>query len=223
MDYILNIHTATDTAIVNLTYGQKLLGTKINHNPREHAGFLHQAILDLLKKEGVLVKNLSAIGISTGPGSYTGVRVGLATAYGLGYSLKIPLIPYNSLEIMAKTAINFIRETSILYCPMIDAKRMEVFTALYDYQLQEIMPPSAMVLNENSFEEYLSSFKVAFCGSGSKKFQKVSSKEKSYFIDAHISSESIAEISLNKYKENDFHTTPYPQPLYIKNFYTILK
>jgi tRNA threonylcarbamoyladenosine biosynthesis protein TsaB len=223
MDYILNIHTATETAIVNLTSGQELLGTEINHTPKEHAVFLHQAIQNLLKKEGVMLKNLSAIGISTGPGSFTGVRVGLATAYGLGYSLKIPLITYNSLEITAKTAINFIQETSMLYCPMIDARRMEVFAALYDYQLQEKVQPSAIVLNENSFEEYLSSFKIAFCGSGSKKFQKVSGKEKSYFIDTYISSESIAGISWNKYKKNDFHNTPYPQPLYIKDFYTIIR
>ena len=223
MHYILNIHTSTETAIVNLTRGQELLGTRINYVAKEHAAFLHPAILDLLNKEGVILKNLRAIGVSTGPGSYTGVRVGLASAYGLGYALQIPLVAYNSLEVMAKTAINFINVPTGLYCPMIDAKRMEVFTALYDNQLQELMPPSAMVLDENSFKEYLGSFKVGFCGSGSNKFQNISRGEKAYFIGTNISSESIAEISWKKYERNDFHNIPYPQALYIKDFYSIVR
>jgi tRNA threonylcarbamoyladenosine biosynthesis protein TsaB len=223
MAYILNIHTATETAIVNLTRDGRVEGSLINHDTKQHAAFLHAAIQELLQQNNIEIKKISAIGVSTGPGSYTGIRVGLATANGLCYALNLPLITFNSLELLALSSAKFVKDADALYCPMIDARRMEVFTAVYDFGLQELIPPSAMILDENSFVDRLDTNKIYFSGSGTIKFRKLNRNSNSVFIDEPISSESLAGISWQKFKENNYEILPYAQPLYIKNFHTILK
>lgn len=223
MVYILNIHTATETAIINLTKDEKVMGTFINYDTRQHASLLHTAIGELLQKNNIDIKKLNAVGVSAGPGSYTGMRVGLATAKGLCYALNIPLITFNSLELMALSAVNLIKDDNALYCPMIDARRMEVFTAVYNYTLQELIPPSAIILDENSFNDILNSNKIYFSGSGIDKFKNITKSVNSFFINEPISSESLATISWEKYKQNDFENIPYAKPLYIKYFFTIFK
>lgn len=223
MAYILNIHTSTETAIVNITDGDKVLGTSMNDEAKQHAAFLHVAIHELLQHHGIAIKNLDAIGVSSGPGSYTGIRVGLAAAKGLCYALKIPMITYNSLEVMALSAANFVKDTHALYCPMIDARRMEVYTAVYNYDMQEATPPSAIVLNENSFADILNSNKIYFSGSGSNKFQQLTKNVTAVFLSHKISTESLAKIAWEKFEKNDFENIPYVQPLYIKEFNNIFK
>jgi len=216
MAYLLNIHSATETAIINLMAGQEILSTLCNHETKQHAFFLHTAIKELLREQGIGIKNLNAIGVSSGPGSYTGIRVGLATAKGLCYALNIPLITYNSLELMALSARNNAKDENAFYCPMIDARRMEVYTAAYNYNMEEIYPPAAVVLNENSFGEMLNGRKIFFSGSGSVKFQQVSKHADFVFLTQDISTEALAAIAWEKYEKNDFENVPYAQPLYIK-------
>lgn len=216
MVHILNIHTATETAIINLMGDGEILGTFTNDETKQHASFLHTAISKLLQQHGIAIKNLDATGVTSGPGSYTGIRVGLATAKGLCYALKIPLITYNSLEVMAISASNFAKDNHAFYCPMIDARRMEVYTAIYNYQIEEITPPSAMILNENSFAEILNCHKIFFSGSGSNKFQQISKHTNAVFLHCGISTESLAKIAWKKYAKNDFENVPYARPLYIK-------
>jgi tRNA threonylcarbamoyladenosine biosynthesis protein TsaB len=223
MAYTLNIHTATETAIINLTKDGEVLGTFINYDTREHAVLLHTSIRELLQKNNIGIKKLNAIGVSLGPGSYTGIRVGLATAKGLCYALNIPLITFNSLELMALSAAKSVKDEEALYCPMIDARRMEVFTALYNYTLQELIPPSAMILDENSFADVLNLNKIYYAGSGSGKFKNIAGNVNSFFINEAISTESLAEISWENFKKNELKNVPYAQPLYIKEFYTIFK
>ena len=223
MSYILNIHTATETAIINLTKNGEVLSTISNDDTRQHATILHTAIRQLLKTNDLDIKKLNAVGVSSGPGSYTGMRVGLAAAKGLCYALGIPLITFNSLELMALSAARCINYEAALYCPMIDARRMEVFTAIYNYTLQEILPPSAVILNENSFADFLILHKVCFSGSGIEKFKTLNKSANSIFMDDKIATESLAEISWKKYIKNDIANLPYAQPLYIKDFYTISK
>lgn len=223
MSYLLNIHTATETAIVNLTKNEELLGTCINENTKQHASFLHGAIRELLRTNNVAIQKLSAVGVSSGPGSYTGIRVGLAAAKGLCYALNIPLITFNSLELMALSAVTSVKDNTALYCPMIDARRMEVFTAIYNYNLQELIPPSAIVLDDNSFADILFSNKIYFLGSGIDKFKEITKSENSIFIKVPILSESLSVISRKKYAMSSFENVPYAKPLYIKDFYTILK
>jgi tRNA threonylcarbamoyladenosine biosynthesis protein TsaB len=148
MSYILNIHTATEIAIANLTKNGIVIGTFTNYDTKRHAVFLHTIIHELLQTNNVDIKQLSAVGVSVGPGSYTGLRVGLAAAKGLCYALGISLITFNSLELMALSAAMLIEDKNALYGPMIDARRMEVFTAVYNYLLKELIPPTVLILSE---------------------------------------------------------------------------
>jgi tRNA threonylcarbamoyladenosine biosynthesis protein TsaB len=223
MANILNIHTATETAIVNLTNGHKVVSTLTNHETKEHASFLHIAIQKILEDQKINVKELSSIGVTSGPGSYTGIRVGLAAAKGLCYALKIPMITFSSLELLARSAIDLKPDPKALYCSMIDARRMEIYTAMYDVDLQEKMPPSAMIIDENSFSEILAGNKIYFIGSGSDKFKQLIKNENALFIPGDISSKSIAEISWEKYKSNKFQNIFDAHPLYIKDFHNILE
>ena len=223
MSYLLNIHTATETAIINIAKDEEVLGTFINYDTNQHAALLHTAIRELLETNNIDIKKLNAVGVSSGPGSYTGIRVGLATAKGLCYALNIPLVTFNSLELMALSAAKFVKDDKALYCPMIDARRMEVFTAVYSYTLQELIPPSARILDENSFADILNINKVYFSGNGNAKFKSISKSVNSFFINEPISTESLNSISWKKFKINDFENIPYMQPLYIKDFFTILK
>ena len=223
MPYILNIHTATETAIVNLCSGKDVIDSDLNFDTKQHASFLHTAISTMLKKQNIDAKQLNAIGVSTGPGSYTGIRVGLAAAKGLCYALNIPLITYNSLELIALSALLLMKDTTSLYGSMIDARRMEVYTAVYDNNMKQIITPGAMILDENSFANILSSHAIIFSGSGSSKFREVTKNANAKFIDAEISMEAIAQISWQKFEDNAFENISSVKPVYIKDFHTLAK
>lgn len=224
MDYILNIHTSLETAIINICDGNKILESSLNTDPKQHAGYLHTAIYQILQNNDIVPNQLKAIGVTIGPGSYTGIRVGLSTAKGLCYALKIPLITLNTLEVLAFSAIDNIQDKNAFYCPMIDARRMEVFTAVYNYKLSEVMQPSAMIITENSFEELLQSQPVYFFGNGSEKLKNIAKKISSpYFISQEITSYQLCQFAWKKYKKNQFEDVAYAEPLYIKEFYSIGK
>ena len=216
MAHLLTIHAATETAIITLMADGRTLGTLSNDDTKQHAYFLHIAIKELLQRHDINIKNLNAIGVTNGPGSYTGIRVGLATAKGLSYALKIPLIIFNSLEIMALSAMMLIKDNKALYCPMIDARRMEVYAAVYDYNFEEIIPPSAMILNENSLAEILNTHKTIFSGSGNNKFRQVSNHTNAVFLNEGISADALTKITWEKYLRSNFQNVPYAKPLYMK-------
>jgi tRNA threonylcarbamoyladenosine biosynthesis protein TsaB len=227
MNYILNIHTTAEKAIVNLTDKNRVLTTTTNERQKDHASFLHIAIKKILQDNDIAVNQLKAIGVTGGPGSYTGIRVGLATAKGLCFALKIPMMMFNSLELMAFCAIESFRGSDIesLFCPMIDARRMEVFTAVYDKNLNEVNAPTALVLNENSFDELAQNKNLYYFGSGAEKFKKLveTRSEKFNYILSDISSESLANFSWKKFEKNDFENIIKAQALYVKEFYTTAK
>lgn len=221
--YILNIHTATETAIVNLSYGRETLHSSINTITKEHAAFLHPAIQGLLAESGITTKQLNAIGISIGPGSYTGIRVGLAAAKGLCYALQIPAITYNSLELLALSAIDVTGKKDILYCPMIDARRMEVYTAVYNFDMEIIQSPAAMTLDENSFQGNLASKEILFFGSGSEKFQNITKLSAAAFASVNFDAKILTQLAFQKYERSDFKNILSMEPLYMKEFYTTSK
>ena len=134
MALILHIDTAVQSASICLAENEKILGTKVNPAEKESASWLHMAIQELLLKSAISPGQLDAIAISAGPGSYTGLRVGMATAKGLCYALSKPLITINTMQMMANSVE---KPSTELLCPMIDARRMEVFTAVYDTSLHE--------------------------------------------------------------------------------------
>ncbi|MDP4283801.1 MAG: tRNA (adenosine(37)-N6)-threonylcarbamoyltransferase complex dimerization subunit type 1 TsaB [Bacteroidota bacterium] len=224
MEYILNIHTSIETAIVNICNGQNVIDTVINKDPKQHSAFLHTAIQNLLLKNKILANDLKAIGVTSGPGSYTGIRVGLATAKGLCYSLKTPLLTFNTLEVMAFSAGKTIGNKNSLYCPMIDARRTEVFTAVYTHDMREITPPMALILKEDSFADLIQLNSICFFGSGSKKFENIINKtDASIFADIEITSEALARFGYIKYQKREFTDIIFAEPLYVKEFYSPLK
>jgi tRNA threonylcarbamoyladenosine biosynthesis protein TsaB len=209
---------------VNICDGPKILATLTNPDSKQHAAFLHSAIHQILQTNDIKPKDLKAIGVTGGPGSYTGIRVGLASAKGLSYALNIPLIKLNTLEVMAFTIINKIAEDTALYCPMIDARRLEVFTAVYDYELNEIISPSAIVLTENTFQELIANQNVYFSGSGFPKFKEINPHLPDYqFLLDTIDSKSLGIFSWNKFQKEEFDNIANSLPFYIKDFYTVKK
>ncbi len=227
MNYILNIHTTAEKAIINICNEDRVLDTAINTEQKEHASFLHIAIKKILQDNDIAISDLKAIGVTAGPGSYTGIRVGLATAKGLCFALKIPMMIFNSLELMAFSAIENLTEfdKESLFCPMIDARRMEVFTAIYDKDLNEINPPMALILNENSFNKFDQNKSFYYFGSGAEKFKKLVEGRSANlnYILSEILSDSLARFSWNKFRKNDFENIIDAHALYLKEFYTTAK
>ncbi len=221
MGYILNIHTSTETAIVNICKGNEVLATLTNSDSKEHAKFLHVAIRKILQENNINIKMLQAVGVTNGPGSYTGIRVGLATAKGLCFSLKIPIITFNTLEVMTLSALEKVSEKNAFYCPMIDARRLEVFTAVYNADMNEIIPPSAIVLEQNVFKELRQDQPKYIFGSGSNKFESLIQKSQSFiFIEQKITSTALCKFSWEKYRQQKFDNVAWVEPLYIKEFYS---
>lgn len=160
---------------------------------------------------------LAAVAVSTGPGSYTGLRVGLSAAKGLCYALSIPLIGINTLQMMAAAAQE---NTSELLCPMIDARRMEVFTAIYDQSLQKVLPPTNMILDENSFADRLTENPILFFGNGSKKAEGIINHPNARFADVSATAENMVALAAEKFKREEFLDLAYSEPYYGKDFHS---
>lgn len=219
MGNILHIDTAVDTASFCLMKDGEPLLFDINNNQKDHAGWLHAAIQKGIAATGLTMKDLDAIAISIGPGSYTGLRVGLSAAKGFSFALGIPLITVNTLEMMAHT----VTEEADLICPMIDARRMEVFTALYDKNLQEVAKPSAMILDSNSFSHLVEKNVIAFTGNGSEKLKKLLAHPHAIFSNSMATAKDMVAIAEKKYVEKNFANLAYVEPFYIKEFHTTMK
>lgn len=217
MAIFLNIDTAVETASVCLSDNSEPIGMAINENQKDHAAWLHTAVRLLLQESGLSVNDLNAIAISIGPGSYTGLRVGLSAAKGLCYALDIPLITIGTLKIMAHAVNN---GESDLVCPMIDARRMEVFAAVYDKTLIEINKPFAMIVNEKSFADELASHKIIFCGNGSNKLQTVLSHHNAIFNPGQANAANMPLLANVCFREKKFAGLAYVEPLYVKEFYS---
>ena len=221
MPLILNIDTATAVATISIANDDLVLNSVTSNNQKDHAAFLQPAIKDLLKKCDLSVDKLNAVAVTEGPGSYTGLRVSMASAKGLCYALNIPLITINNLEVMALSAINKIKDDTALYCPMIDARRMEVFAAIYNHTLKQIVKPTAVILNDKLFEDLLKTNKIYFSESGSLKFKMMSQNDNAVFINNEIIPGNMAQLSYKNYIKRIFSNVAYASPLYIKEFYTI--
>ena len=216
MPYILNIDTSGEHATICLANGDAILAISANTQQKEHASWLLPAINGLMEKTGMALKDLDAVAVTSGPGSYTGLRVGLATAKGLCYGLGLPLITVNTLEAMTVAGLD---SEADLICPMIDARRMEVYAGIYDKELRVILPPTAMLLDVNSFSDYLEKKKIIFFGTGKEKFQKLCNHRNAVFKNLHFDSSLISRIANQKFNFSDFTDLAYSQPEYLKEFY----
>lgn len=226
MGLLLNIDTSTEKASVCLGNDGKIIGTASNDDQKDHASWLHTAIKKLIDKSGTKLNELDAIAITAGPGSYTGLRVGMAAAKGLCYALNKPLIVENTLKVMAYAATKDQAVTfgeSDLLCPMIDARRMEVFTNTYTPTLEEIYPSRALILDENSFKIELDKSRIYFFGSGSIKWKPLCAHINAFFINANFNASHLFFLADQKFKIRAFADLAYVEPLYIKEFYTVFK
>ena len=216
MGLILNIETAVDNSSVCLARNGELVAQKEQPEPKETASWIQSAIQDLLKENQIDFNALHAVAVSAGPGSYTGLRVGMATAKGFCYALNIPLITLNTLKIIAGS----VEHSDGLICPMIDARRMEVFTAVYDKNLAEVLHPTNMILNDQSFLEMLNEQKITFCGNGSSKFQHVSGHKNAAFAVLQLSAYTMVPQSEKAFKMGQFADLAYVEPIYGKEFFS---
>ncbi len=220
MTYILSLETATYTCSVALYQDQQLLALQEFHLDKSHSSLLHVLIRDMLEYCEVDRAQLSAVALSMGPGSYTGLRIGTSTAKGLCYALDIPLIAINTLEAMAHSLQKYNTHQAML-CPMLDARRMEVYCQIRNHQGEEVLATTPLVVEEGSFGAYLHSNEVWFFGDGSDKCRPLIAPhtDKAVFID-HIqpSAAGIGELAWNKYQHQDFEDVAYFEPFYLKEF-----
>ncbi len=225
MPLLLHIDTATEQASVCLSREEQVLGLVSSLEQKNHAGFVQPAIQQLLADNGCSIQELDAISVTSGPGSYTGLRVGLATAKGISYALQKPLILVNTLEIMARAVLRDLKERGIppssdtLLCPMIDARRMEVFTALYTADLAEVQPPHALILEKGCFSDLLANQPVIFSGSGHVKLKELVNSPNASFSHTLHNATDLAIPALSAYHSGQFADLAYSEPLYIKEFF----
>jgi tRNA threonylcarbamoyladenosine biosynthesis protein TsaB len=223
---ILNIDTATEFASVCISNENEMIAYEENLEQKSHASFLQPAIKKMFDECKFVLNDLDAIAVTNGPGSYTGLRVGLTSAKGLCFALNKPLILLNTLEVMALASIdesgveNEELGNELLFCPMIDARRMEVFTALYDKSLNILIAPAAMVLDSQSFADQLAKNKIVFSGSGSSKLQELNIGDNAIVTNVLYSAKNMIKLSLEKYQQKGFADLAYSAPDYHKEFYT---
>jgi tRNA threonylcarbamoyladenosine biosynthesis protein TsaB len=218
MPLILHIDTALDAASVCISDDETILGLKTNERQKDHATWLHGAIAELLREQTLALHQLDAVSVTIGPGSYTGLRIGLSAAKGLCYALNIPLIAVGTLETMARAVEKI--DTAALICPLIDARRMEVFAAVYNNSLQEIVQPFALILDKNSFSDLLKDHRIIFCGSGSNKLQTILCHDNAIFMECRPTAAQLVAPAVTYWHEKRFANLAYIEPFYVKEFYS---
>ncbi len=218
MRKILHIDTSGEQGMVCLSGDGALTDVIKSDNQKEHASFIHEAILDLLKRNATDIQELEAIAVTEGPGSYTGLRVGLSTAKGLCFALNIPLITLNALELLAHASAE-LHPGYFIYWPMIDARRDEVFTAKYDKNLSVVLPPQAIILHSGIFKNETDTGKILFSGSGSGKINNYIGSGNFTAISEINTVLSHCRMGFNKLEKKVFVDLLYTEPLYIKEFY----
>ena len=215
MSYILNIETATKNCSVALAKeGKTILCKEIAEEGYSHAERLHVFIEEIIKEVGITFQDLSAIAVSQGPGSYTGLRIGVSAAKGLCFALGVPLIAVDTLQVLASQA----KASEGLIVPMLDARRMEVYSAIFTPNFENKRAVQAEIITENSFEELNET--LYFVGDCTEKCKAVLTKENYIFLEQikYPSAKEMSFLSFEKYKKNDTVDVAYFEPYYLKDF-----
>jgi len=219
---ILHIETSTHVCSVALSEGSTCIFAEINNDGMNHAAllsvFISQA-MEVLKQNN---KKLDAVAVSSGPGSYTGLRIGVSTAKGLCYGLDIPMISVSTLEVMTKQVLNSSNyDSETLFCPMIDARRMEVYAAIYNTNIEVVREISADIIDENSYLEYLKNNQLVFFGNGAEKCKNTIIHPNAVFLeDVNPLAENMISFSQKAFLEKNFVDVAYFEPFYLKEFQT---
>jgi tRNA threonylcarbamoyladenosine biosynthesis protein TsaB len=216
---LLYIDTAGPDALVGISRGQEILGFRENKISITHAEFVQVAVKELLISLSMTVSELDAVVVTLGPGSYTGLRVGLASAKGLAYALQKPLIGLSTLQLLAHRALQTLDQDTVQIFSMLDAKRMEVFGGVYDTSLNEIQAEQAFEINEDLLKSLLSKGKVVCIGSGITKTKTILEDEKIQFLEEHYSMDDLLALATVKWEAKQFENLAYVSPSYLKEYY----
>ena len=226
MALILNIETSTEVCSVSLAENGQLLFKKESIDGMNHSRLLTVFIEEIFAENNILINTIDAVAVCKGPGSYTGLRIGVSVAKGLCFGLNIPLISVNSLEVLGIYATQNIAKyyqandaAQVLFCPMIDARRMEVYTSLYNLNGEEIRPVSAEIIDGNFLSEFFENHKILFFGNGAEKCKSLI-KHKNAFFEGPMktSAQFMQAISEEKFNKKEFENVAYFEPFYLKNF-----
>jgi tRNA threonylcarbamoyladenosine biosynthesis protein TsaB len=218
MPLILNLETSTHQCSVALTEGEDVLAYKELGGAYTHAENLTVFIQDVCREANLDLKMIKAVAVSKGPGSYTGLRIGISTAKGLCYALGIPLIGIPTLQALA----NVVKPASgVLRCPLLDARRMEVYCAIYDADGIELLAPQPKVIDETSFLDFLEKYRMIFFGDGALKCSQIVKHPNAIFIQGMLpGAPFMAELSARAFAAGAFEDVAYFEPAYLKEFYT---
>ncbi len=222
MTFILNLETSTSVCSVSVAGDGKTVSLREQTDAKSHASQLVPFITETLEESGITTKDLSAIAVSKGPGSYTGLRIGVSTAKGLAYALKVPLIAVDTLYCMASGFLEKnpeMTDKENLFCPMIDARRMEVYSAVYDNSLKEVREVKAEIIDDWSFMTLGKNKKIHFFGDGAMKCKEMIKIKSGVFHEGFSPSAGFMGGISNKYfNEGNFVNLAYFEPFYLKDF-----
>lgn len=224
MALILNLETATTVCSVSLSKDGQLLAVKEQNGDYSHAENLTLFIEDVIQEADVKLSDVDAIAVSKGPGSYTGLRIGVSTAKGLCYSLNKPLIAISTLQhislSVSKESQSQISNLKSLFCPMLDARRMEVYCAMFDSLNNEIRHTTAEIIDEHSFSDLLNNNVIYFFGNGAAKCKNVLSANKNaiFIDDIFPSAKNMISLSEQAFVNKEFEDVAYFEPFYLKDF-----
>jgi len=217
--YILNIETSTKNCSVSISKDGKRLAIKeLNNGNYSHAEVLHPFINAVLEEAKIKISELHAVSVSKGPGSYTGLRIGVSAAKGLCFAQNIPLISIETLTSLAHAT----KVENGVIIPMLDARRMEVYAAVYNSDYDQIREIKAEIIDKNSYSEYLEKGKVYFLGDGAEKCKEMIKNSNAIFIDDIFpSANELCKLAYDKYKKNDIEDVAYFEPFYLKDFIVV--
>jgi tRNA threonylcarbamoyladenosine biosynthesis protein TsaB len=218
MARILSLETSTDVCSVAITDSGVLIKELVIREPQAHAAKLAPLIKEIFDNTSFSIREIQAVAITSGPGSYTGLRIGTSTAKGICYALNIPLISIPTLDVLAFQAKNF-ASTNDLLCPMIDARRMEVYCQIFNTKMHALEDVQAKVLDETSFEELLATRKMFFTGNGAHKCSLVVTNANAVFLKDFVPVASVVgQIAVEKYEKEQFEDLQQFKPFYLKEF-----
>ncbi|WP_298484293.1 tRNA (adenosine(37)-N6)-threonylcarbamoyltransferase complex dimerization subunit type 1 TsaB [uncultured Maribacter sp.] len=222
MAILLNLETATTNCSVSIAKdGELIILKEHNSSNYSHAEQLHMFIEEALQEASLSIKDIDAIAVSKGPGSYTGLRIGVSAAKGLCFSLGVPLISIATLESMAHQVV---LEENTVIIPVLDARRMEVYSSVFNASYSEIRETRAEIIDENSFSEYTEKGKVIIAGSGAEKCKEILTHP-NFICNTTVvpSAKEMASLSYQKFKDKNFEDVAYFEPYYLKDFVLLQK
>jgi tRNA threonylcarbamoyladenosine biosynthesis protein TsaB len=224
MAIILGLETATSVCSVALVKDNKLLAIRESEGVKEHSSTLTAYISEVFNEAGLKFTDMDAVAVSIGPGSYTGLRIGVSSAKGLCYALDKPLITIDTLKALSYQALQKCKaekeaSENILFIPMLDARRMEVYTAVYNSDLEIIAPVNALIVTHDAFSSFAEQ-EIIYFGEGAEKCKPLLGVNSnfSYYSNIRLTAEAICMLAIDEFNKCNFANTAYCEPFYLKDF-----